>query len=124
MFPTSNVGGVITPVLLQLEMGDGTIIARDDLINPEYFDTTRPSFLGTLVAGPIVGVVVKFVVDQSIDRVACSTLSTLLPGESGYKECREADGSLSYLEMMGLGAAVMIPIWAIYPYFFGEWKPW
>ena len=124
LFQMSKVGGVITPGLLQLEMGDGSIIARDDLINPEYFDTTRPSFLGTLVAGPIVGVVVKFVVDQSIDRVACSTLSTLLPGESGYKECREADGSLSYLEMMGLGAAVMIPIWAIYPYFFGEWKPW
>ncbi len=124
LFPTSNVGGVITPGLLQLEMGDGTIIARDDLINPEYFDTTRPSFWGTLAVAPIAGVVAKFVVDQIEGPLACAALDTLRPGESGSTCAGEADGGLSYLEAMGLSTALAIPIWAIYPYFSGVWKPW
>ena len=122
--PMSRIEGVITPDLQQLEMEDGTIIARDDLINPEYFDTTRPSFWGTLAVAPIAGVVAKFVVDQIEGPLACAALDTLLPGESGSTCAGEADGGLSYLEAMGLSTALAIPIWAIYPYFSGVWKPW
>ena len=43
--PMSRIEGVITPDLQQLEMEDGTIIARDDLIDPEYFVIPPPSEL-------------------------------------------------------------------------------
>ncbi len=83
----SMVEGVITPDLLQLEMEDGTIIARDVLINPEYFASKRPNFLVTALGVGVVSVVGKFVLDQIGGRVVCGALSSSTPGESGYNEC-------------------------------------
>jgi len=128
LFPTSTVEGLLTPDLLQLEVEDGTIIARDDLIDPEYFDTTPPNFLATVLASGVAVVVAKFIVDQIEVRVACAALGTLLPGdnepgEPGYNEC--VDGSdLSYPKAFGLGAAGAIPLWVSFPLWSGEWKPW
>ena len=85
--PMSMVEGVITPDLLQLEMEDGTIIARDVLINPEYFASKRPNFLVTALGVGVVSVVGKFVLDQIGGRVVCGALSSSTPGESGYNEC-------------------------------------
>jgi len=51
---------------LQLEMEDGTIIARDDLINPEYFASLRPNFFVTVLGGGVVGAVGKFIMDQIV----------------------------------------------------------
>ena len=53
LFPTSTVEGLLTPDLLQLEVEGGTIIARDDLINPEYFVVNRPLRLFYGLAGGI-----------------------------------------------------------------------
>ena len=128
LFSTSTVEGLLTPDLLGLGMEDGTIIARGDLIDPEYFDTTRPNFFVTVLGGGVAGVVAKFIVEQIEVRVACAALGTLLPGdnepgEPGYNECVDGSG-LSYPKVFGLGAAGAIPLWVSFPLWAGEWKPW
>ncbi|SVC41376.1 uncharacterized protein METZ01_LOCUS294230 [marine metagenome] len=125
LFPTSTVEGVLTPDLQQLEMGDGTIIARDDLINPEYFASYRPNFFVTVLGGGVVGVVGKFVLDQIGGRVVCGALSSSTPGESGYDECVGHDsGPFTYPVTFGLGAAVGASLWVIPSAWRSDWKPW
>ena len=75
LFPTSTVEGVLTPDLLQLEVEDGTIIARDDLINPEYFASLRPNFFVTVLGGGVAAVVSKFILDQAVGVGTCVVIS-------------------------------------------------
>ena len=125
LFPTSTVEGLLTPDLLQLEVEGGTIIARDDLIDPEYFDIPpRPNFLATVLAGGVVSVVLNFVVERVVERGVCASF-TLLPGEDNYNECMaEDDSGLSWPQAFGLGVGTAIPLWVAFPLFGGEWKPW
>jgi hypothetical protein len=121
--PMSMIKGVITPDLQQLEMEDGTIIARDALIDPEYFDSTRPNFLATVLGSGVTVVVLKLI----LDRGACAGLGTLLPGdnepgEPGYNEC--VDSGPSFPAAFGLGAAGGTALWVSFPLWAGEWKPW
>ena len=122
--PMSRIEGVITPDLQQLEMGDGTIIARDDLIDPEYFVIPpRPNLPVTVLLGGVAGVVAKVLVDQIEGPLARAALGTLLPGED-ENENEDDDYSGSYTEAVGLGMGLSIPLWVAFPLYGGEWKPW
>ena len=130
----STVEGVLTPDLLQLEVEDGTIIARDDLINPEYFASLRPNFFVTVLGGGVVGVVAKFIVDQivapGVGVGACVVISSVSPGEEDCLEWGEdAESPMpSYPVTFGLGAAGAGSLWVLIPntptFWKFEWKPW
>ena len=129
----SMVEGVITPDLLQLEREDGTIIARDVLINPEYFASKRPNFLVTALGVGVVSVVGKLIVDRIVDPAsgvgACVVISTVSPGEEDCLEWAKGESPLpSYPATFGLGAAVGGSLWVLMPntpfFWRFEWKPW
>ena len=131
LFPTSTVEGVLTPDLLQLEVEGGTIIARDDLINPEYFDSLRPNFFVTVLGGGVAGVVAKFIVDQivgpGVGVSTCAVISSVTPGEVDCldESWRKGDSPMpSYPVTFGLGAAVSASLWVIPSAWRFEWKPW
>ena len=117
LFPTSNVGGVITPVLLQLEMGDGTIIARDDLINPEYFVVDR----GTTVLYSVGAMVALAAGVEWFRR------TDLVQTGAGTNFDLQTDG-YSWPLVIGLGVGIGIPAGIMMgkdPEFAeGEWTPW
>ena len=122
----SMVEGVITPDLLQLEMEDGTILARDVLINPEYFASLRPNFFVTVLGGGVAAVVGKFILDQIVGVATCGVISSVAPGE---EDCLKAgmESSKSYAVAFGLGAAfggslALLPNTPVFWRF--EWKPW
>ena len=114
LFPTSTVEGLLTPDLLQLEVEGGTIIARDDLINPEYFVVNRPLRLFYGLAGGI-GLLAVVEVFRSCDFEGLLTLD--IPCH-GY----------SWPLVIGLGVVIGIPfgIWMGKDpeVAEGEWKPW
>ena len=125
------VEGVITPDLLQLEMEDGTIIARDVLINPEYFASLRPNFFVTVLGGGVAGVVAKLIVDQIVGPAVgvgtCVVISSVSPGEEDCldESWRKGDSPMpSYPVTFGLGAAVSASLWVIPSAWRFEWKPW
>ncbi len=116
LFPTSTVEGLLTPDLLQLEMGDGTIIARDDLIDPEYFVVDRA----------------KTVLYSVVGMVALAAGVELLRSCGGAGQWSddphiECPG-YSWPLVIGLGVGIGIPfgIWmGTDPEVAeGEWKPW
>ena len=124
--PMSMVEGVITPDLLQLEMEDGTIIARDVLINPEYFASKRPNFLVAALGAGVAAVVSFFILDQIVGVGTCAVISSVAPGE---EDCLKAgmESSKSYAVAFGLGAAfggslALLPNTPVFWRF--EWKPW
>ena len=112
LFPTSTVEGLLTPDLLQLEVEDGTIIARDDLIDPEYFVVDRAK----TVLYSVVGMVALAAVEEWFRRTDLGGNWDLQP--DGY----------SWPLVIGLGVGIGIPIgiWmGTDPEFAeGEWKPW
>ncbi len=125
----SMVEGVITPDLLQLEMEDGTIIARDDLINPEYFASLRPDFMVTALGVGVAAVVGKFILDQIVGRAVevgtCAALSTVLPGEEDCLGGGTGESPIpSYPVTFGLGAAVGASLWVLPSAWRFDWKPW
>jgi hypothetical protein len=140
LFPTSTVEGLLTPdllgetdlfghQLLGLEMEDGTIIARDDLINPEYFASLRPDFMVTALGVGVAAVVGKFILDQIVGRAVevgtCAALSTLLPGEEDCLGGGTGESPIpSYPVTFGLGAAVGASLWVIPSAWRFDWKPW
>ena len=124
--PMSMVEGVITPDLLQLEMEDGTIIARDVLINPEYFASKRPNFLVAALGAGGAAVVSFFILNQIVGVGTCAVISSVAPGE---EDCLKAgmESSKSYAVAFGLGAAAggslaLLPNTPVFWRF--EWKPW
>ena len=133
--PMSMVEGVITPDLLQLEMEDGTIIARDVLINPEYFASKRPNFLVAALGAGVAAVVSFFILDQivgpAVEVAACGVISSVSPGEEDCldESWRKGDSPMpSYPVTFGLGAAVGGSLWVLMPntpfFWRFEWKPW
>ena len=117
LFPTSTVEGLLTPDLLQLEMEDGTIIARDVLINPEYFGVNRPLRLFYGLAGGI-GLLALVEVFRS-----CGFTGTWSDGSDWGIECPDYSYPLVFGVGAILGGALLLtgvdP--SIDP---GEWKPW
>ena len=131
--PMSMVEGVITPDLLQLEMEDGTILARDVLINPEYFASKRPNFLSTALGVGVVSVVGKLILDQIVGRAVdvgtCVVISSVSPGEEDCLDGAKGESPIpSYPVTFGLGAAVGGSLWVLMPntpfFWRFEWKPW
>ena len=131
--PMSMVEGVITPDLLQLEMEDGTILARDVLINPEYFASKRPNFLVTALGVGVVSVVGKLILEQivgpAVEVAACGVISSVSPGEEDCLDVSEGESPIpSYPVTFGLGAAVGGSLWVLMPntpfFWRFEWKPW
>ena len=116
LFPTSTVEGLLTPDLLGLEVEGGTIIARDDLIKPEYF-----------VVDPA-----KTVLYSVVAMVALAAGVELLRSCGGagrwsddpHIECP----GYSWPLVIGLGVGIGIPfgIWMGKDpeVAEGEWKPW
>jgi hypothetical protein len=106
----SMVEGLITPDLLQLEMGDGTIIPRDDLIDPEYFVVDRDKTVLSSVIG-MVGAV-------AVVEWYRTTVDPNVPW----------DTAPSWPRVIGLGVGIGIPIGIFMgtdPEFAeGAWKPW
>ena len=116
--PMSRIEGVITPDLQQLEMEDGTIIARDDLINPEYFVADR----GTTVLA-YVGAMVALAGGVELLRT-CGFTGTWSDGSDWGIECPD----YSWPPVIGLGVGIGIPVGIMMgedPKFAeGEWTPW
>ena len=116
LFPTSTVEGLLTPDLLQLEVEGGTIIARDDLINPEYFVVNRPlrSFYGLAGGIGLLAVVEVF--------RTCGVTGDWSMGDWDIK-CPDYSYPLVFGVGAILGGALLLtgvdP--SIDP---GEWKPW
>ena len=126
--PMSMVEGVITPDLLQLEMEDGTILAKDVLINPEYFGSLRPNFFETVLVGAVGGVVLKFIlgkiISPAIGVATCGVISTVSPGEKDCLEDPELGDPLpSYPVTFGVGAGVLASLWVL-PVWEFDWRPW
>ena len=126
--PMSMVEGFITPDLLQLEMEDGTIIARDMLINPEYFGSLRPNFFETVLVGAVGGVVLKFILGEifspAIGVATCALIGTVSPGEKGCLEDPGLGDPLpSYPVTFGVGAGVLASLWVL-PVWKFDWRPW
>ena len=131
--PMSMVEGVITPDLLQLEMEDGTILARDVLIHPEYLASKRPNLLSTALGVGVVSVVGKLILEQIVGRAVvvgtCVVISSVSPGEEDCLDGAKGESPIpSYPVTFGLGAAVGGSLWVLMPntpFFWGfEWKPW
>ena len=115
LFPTSTVEGLLTPDLLQLEVEDGTIIARDDLINPEYFVVNRPLRLFYGLAGGI-GLLAVVEVFRSCDVEGLLTLDIPCAGYSWPLV-------IGVGSILG-GALLLLPVDVDPSIDPGEWKPW
>ena len=115
--PMSRIEGVITPDLQQLEMEDGTIIARDDLIDPEYFVADR----GTTVLYNVVAMVALAAGVEWLRR------TDLVQTGAGTNFDLQTDG-YSWPLVIGLGVGIGIPVGIMMgedPKFAeGEWTPW
>jgi hypothetical protein len=123
LFPTSTVEGLLTPDLLGLEMEDGTIVARDDLINPEYFASLRPNFFPLVLGGGVAAVVGKFILDQVVGVGTCAVIGSVTAGSD---DCLKAGmaSSKSYAVNFGLSASVLASLWVIPSAWRSDWKPW
>ena len=104
-------------------MEDGTIIAKDDLINPEYFASLRPNFFPLVLGGGVAAVVGKFILDQIVGVATCGAISSVAPGE---EDCLKAgmESSKSYAVTFGLSASVFASLWVIPSAWRSDWKPW
>ena len=116
--PMSRIEGVITPDLQQLEMEDGTIIARDDLIDPEYFVVDRAKTV-------LYNVVPMVALAAGVEALrSCGFTGTWSDGSDWGIECPD----YSWLPVIGLGVGIGIPAGIMMgkdPEFAqGEWKPW
>ena len=118
LFPTSTVEGLLTPDLLQLEVEGGTIIARDDLIDPEYFVVNRPLRLFYGLAGGI-GLLAL------IEGVRKCELSGN-ENDGGWMPIptEAACSGYSWPLVIGLGVGIGIPFSFLEGMAEGEWKPW
>ena len=118
LFPTSTVEGLLTPDLLQLEVEGGTIIARDDLIDPEYFVVNRPLRLFYGLAGGI-GLLAL------IEGVRKCELSGN-ENDGGWMPIptEAACSGYSWPLVIGLGVGIGIPFSFLEGMASGEWKPW
>ena len=112
--PMSMVAGLLTPDLLQLEMEDGTIIARDDLIDPEYFVVDR----GKTVLSSVVAMV-ALAAGVELFR-SCGFTGTWSDGSDWGIECP----GYSWPLVIGLGVGIGIPFSFLEGMAEGEWKPW
>ncbi len=123
LFPTSTVEGLLTPDLLGLGMEDGTIIAKDDLIDPEYFDSLRPNFFPLVLGGGVAAVVAKFILDQALGVGTCAVIGSVTAGSD---DCLKAGmaSSKSYAVTFGLSASVLASLWVIPSAWRSDWKPW
>ena len=117
LFPTSTVEGVLTSDL-QLETEDGIIIAKDELINPEYFVVDRAK----TVLGGIVGVTGLV----ALIEAARTCRSSADEGDGGWfpipidLSC----SGYSWPLVIGLGVGIGIPLSFLEGMAEGEWKPW
>ena len=127
LFPTSTVEGLLTPDLLGLGMEDGTIIAKDDLINPEYFASLRPNFFPLVLGGGVAAVVGKLILEQilfrAVDVATCAVIGSVTAGSD---DCLKAGmaSSKSYAVTFGLSASVLASLWVIPSAWRSDWKPW
>ena len=110
--PMSRIEGVITPDLQQLEMEDGTIIARDDLIDPEYFVVDRAKTVLYSVAG-----MVSLAAGVELLRT-CGGAGRW--SDDPHIECP----GYSWPLVIGLGVGIGIPFSFLEGMAEGEWKPW
>ena len=117
LFPTSTVEGLLTPDLLQLEVEGGTTIARDDLINPEYFVVDRAKTA-------LYSVVAMVALAAGVELLrGCGFTGTWSDGSDWGIECPDYSYPLVFGVGAILGGALLLtgvdP--SIDP---GEWKPW
>ena len=116
LFPTSTVEGLLTPDLLGLGMEGGTIIAKDDLIKPEYF-VVDP---GKTVLYSVVGMV-AFAAGVELLR-SCGGAGRW--SDDPHIECP----GYSWPLVIGLGVGIGLPLGIRFgnvpELAEGEWKPW
>ena len=122
-----SIFGVITPDL-QFEAEGGAFIAKDALIDPEYLDDSRPNFFATSLGSGVAAVLFNLILDNTAGAATCTALGTLLPGdnepgEADWQECVDS-GSISTPVVFGIGVATGSVMWAGWPRWFAEWKPW
>ena len=122
LFPTSTVEGLLTPDLLQLEVEGGTIIARDDLIDPEYFVVDRAK----TVLSTAVGMTALVALIEVVRKCALSGNEN----DGGWMPIptEAACSGYSWPLVIGLGVGIGIPLGigvGTDPELAeGEWKPW
>ena len=116
--PMSRIEGVITPDLQQLEMEDGTIIARDDLIDPEYFVVDRAK----TVLSTAVGMTALVALIEVVRKCALSGDEN----DGGWMPIptEAACSGYSWPLVIGLGVGIGIPFSFLEGMASGEWKPW
>ena len=123
LFPTSTVEGLLTPDLLQLEVEGGTIIARDDLINPEYFASLRPNFFPLVLGGGVAAVVGLFILEQAVGVGTCTVIGSVTAGSDDCLKAGMQSSTKFYAVTFGLSASVFASLWAL-PVWRFDWKPW
>ena len=118
LFPTSTVEGVLTSGL-QLETEDGTIIAKDDLINPEYFVVGQVKTVLSAIVG-------TFTLAYLIQWCLGSSDGHQHDGGWGVPSLCTGEPNTPLSAVLGLGIGIPIGIgMGKDPEFAsGKWKPW
>ena len=112
-----SIFGVIIPEL-QLETEDGTIIAKDALIDPEYFAVNRPKTVLSAVGGGI-GLVWIAEAVRTCDFSSNDSSGGWMPIPDDLS-CT----GFSWPLVIGLGVSIGIPLSGAKDFAEGEWKPW
>ena len=117
LFPTSTVEGVLTSDL-QLETEDGIIIAKDELINPEYFVVGRAK----TALFSAVGMTALVALIEGVRKCALSGNEN----DGGWMPIptEAACSGYSWPLVIGLGVGIGIPLSFLEGMAEGEWKPW
>jgi hypothetical protein len=121
LFPTSTIEGLLTSDL-KLETEDGIIIAKDDLLNPEYFVVDRAK----TALFSAVGMTALVALIEGLRKCVLSADEN----DGGWMPIptEAACSGYSWPLVIGLGAGIGIPlgIWMGTDLEFAEgaWKPW
>ena len=112
-----SIFGVIIPEL-QLETEEGAIIAKNELIDPEYFVVNRPKTVLSAVGG---GIGLVWIAEAV--RTCQFSQNDTSGGWMPIPDDLSCTG-FSWPLVIGLGVSIGIPLSFAKNFAEGEWKPW